>query len=120
MLQDALLRLAMLARKDMYGPADIAAMTEVAERLLRANIDSPGTRDAIAALSQAARAGRNDPTGIARLIDRAAIAIDAALEANAHAAASPSGSDVPDRVRSALADRLRGSTGVTSRGGGSE
>ncbi|MEX2270273.1 MAG: hypothetical protein WD690_02290 [Vicinamibacterales bacterium] len=121
MLHDALLRLSLLARKDVYGPADIAAITDVAERLLRANLDSAGTRDAITVLTEATRTGRHDAPGIAQLIDRAALGIDAALEAEAQAAAPTSRArDVSDRVRSALADRLRGSGALPSRGGGSQ
>lgn len=106
-LRAAALQLSLLARLTAYGAEERAALTRITEDLLRSGSSDPSTREAVALLARAARTG--EAAGVARFVDDAAIAIGGALEAAMHASvAVPPAARVPGRVRSALADRLRG------------
>ena len=105
-LAGAIVRLSAFARLDAYSAGDRAALTSLAETLLRLTPPQAGVRDAAAAL---ARAAREDGAGaVAALVDEAALHIDAALEASASSSAAAAQLPAPHAVRSALADRLRG------------
>lgn len=103
LLRDAIRDLGLLARKDAYDDRDRAAITSLATRLL-ASGRAEALRGAVDPLTAAARA--RNPRDAAALLDRAALALDAALETSTSGLNAPPPAASP-RVRSALADRLR-------------
>ena len=111
-LRGALLRLSLHARASSSDDVAAGAFTGIAQPLLPFLSASRALQTAVEQLAKAERARRGDTQAIARALDEAALAIDAALEAEARASAAPlPGAVVSGRVRSALADQLRAGGG---------